>query len=128
VYWASPPAPDRAFAVFHGLYWLCANLAQARPLALVVDDLDWADAASLRFLSYLAPRVGELPFAVVVAARPVNDDERAPLVEAITAGDSVVAVHPPPLSVAAVGVLVEELSGEPPADGFTEGLSCCDRR
>ena len=27
----------------HGLYWLCANLAAERPLALIVDDAHWAD-------------------------------------------------------------------------------------
>ena len=27
--------PDAAFAVLHGLYWLCANLAARRPLVLV---------------------------------------------------------------------------------------------
>jgi len=42
--------PDAAFAVLHGLYWLCANLAARRPLVLAVDDAHWADASSLRFL------------------------------------------------------------------------------
>jgi hypothetical protein len=30
-------APDPSFAALHGLYWLCANLAAERPLAVVVD-------------------------------------------------------------------------------------------
>ena len=54
-----PPASgvDSSFAVMHGLYWLCANLAAAGPLCLVVDDAHWADAASLRYLAFLlAPR------------------------------------------------------------------------
>jgi hypothetical protein len=29
---------DPSFAILHGLYWLCANLAAAGPLFLVVDD------------------------------------------------------------------------------------------
>ena len=36
---------DPSFAILHGLYWLCANLAAATPLCLVVDDAHWADAA-----------------------------------------------------------------------------------
>ena len=36
--------PDASFAVLHGLYWLCANLAAAGPLCLIVDDAHWADA------------------------------------------------------------------------------------
>ena len=36
---------DPSFAILHGLYWLCANLAAAGPLCFVVDDAHWADAA-----------------------------------------------------------------------------------
>src|SRR5262245_51199775 len=35
---ADQVAPDPSFAVLHGLYWLCANLAAERPLGLVIDD------------------------------------------------------------------------------------------
>ena len=47
------PRDDRLFARFHGLHWLCARLAEERPLALLVDDAHWADEHSLRFLAYL---------------------------------------------------------------------------
>ena len=54
-----PPASgvDPSFAILHGLYWLCANLAAARPLCVVVDDAHWADAAipALPGLSAHAP-------------------------------------------------------------------------
>src|SRR5690348_14102525 len=40
---------DRTFATVHGLYWLAANMAQHQPLALVVDDVHWADVASLGY-------------------------------------------------------------------------------
>ena len=52
-----PFGPEGAFAVLHGLYRLTANLARRRPLALLVDDAHWADAASLRFLAYLGNRL-----------------------------------------------------------------------
>ena len=52
---------DSSFAVLHGLYWLCANLAAERPLCLVVDDAHWADTPSLRYLAFLLPRLEELP-------------------------------------------------------------------
>ena len=55
------PAADSSFAVLHGLYWLCANLAAERPLCLVVDDAHWADTPSLRYLAFLLPRLEELP-------------------------------------------------------------------
>ena len=61
---------DPSFAILHGLYWLCANLARRSALLLCVDDLHWADHASLRFLHYLGRRLQELPIALVAAARP----------------------------------------------------------
>src|SRR5437762_13013315 len=68
----SPPSPgvDPSFAILHGLYWLCANLAAAGPLCLVVDDAHWADAPSLRYLAFLLTRLEELDAALVVATRP----------------------------------------------------------
>ena len=39
---------DPSFAILHGLYWLCANLAQRCPVLLCIDDVHWADQASLR--------------------------------------------------------------------------------
>jgi DNA-binding CsgD family transcriptional regulator len=60
---------EDGFAVIHGLFWLTSNLAERGPLILVVDDAHWADAPSLRFLLYLAERVGELAAAVFVSMR-----------------------------------------------------------
>src|SRR5688572_7374069 len=42
-----PQSPgDAVSSSLYGLYWLTANLAERRPLALLVDDVQWADAAS----------------------------------------------------------------------------------
>ena len=61
---------DTSFGTLHGLYWLCANLANRRPLVLLVDDVQWADEASLRFLGVLARRLDALRVLVVLAQRP----------------------------------------------------------
>ncbi|MET0789203.1 MAG: BTAD domain-containing putative transcriptional regulator, partial [Cellulomonas sp.] len=42
-----------SFAVLHGLYWLTVNLASTGPLVICVDDIQWCDSASLRYLAYL---------------------------------------------------------------------------
>lgn len=52
---------DPASAAMHGLYWLTANFAEARPLMVMVDDAHWVDAMSLRFLLYLIRRLEDLP-------------------------------------------------------------------
>jgi DNA-binding CsgD family transcriptional regulator len=60
---------DPAFGVLHGLYWLCANLAETSPLLLVADDVHWADEPSLRFLRFLAHRLEALPVVLIVTRR-----------------------------------------------------------
>ena len=76
---------DPSFAILHGLYWLCANLARRRPLLLCIDDVHWADQASLRFLHYLGRRLEELPIAVVAAARPAPPSDGPPRLAALAA-------------------------------------------
>ncbi|MCO5315793.1 MAG: AAA family ATPase [Solirubrobacterales bacterium] len=53
----------------HGLYWLISNLSEERTFALFVDDIQWADEQSARWLAHLSARVGDLPVALIVAAR-----------------------------------------------------------
>ena len=66
------PAAD--FAVLHGVYRLAAALAGTSGLLVAVDDVQWADAASLRWLAYLALRVQRLPIALVLAVGERCDD------------------------------------------------------
>jgi DNA-binding CsgD family transcriptional regulator len=54
----------------HGLYWVTANLAAMGPLVLAVDDAQWADVASLRYLEYLAARIESLACLLMLAWRP----------------------------------------------------------
>ena len=49
-------AGDAMHAAAHGLEWLAVNLAERAPAVLVVDDVHWADAPSLRWLAQLAVR------------------------------------------------------------------------
>ncbi|MFT4263037.1 MAG: ATP-binding protein, partial [Nocardioides sp.] len=60
------------------LAWLVEDLAAERPLLLVVDDAQWADEDSLRFLSSLARSIAGQPVLVLVAARPVAPSHRGP--------------------------------------------------
>lgn len=49
--------------------WIRA-LALSGGLLLVVDNLQWADAASIRMLEYLASELSHLPILLVAGARP----------------------------------------------------------
>jgi len=66
---APGPVEAAPLGLLHGLYWLVANLADESPVLLVVDDAQWADEPSLRFLGYLVRRLEALPVAVLLAAR-----------------------------------------------------------
>lgn len=94
------------FAATHGLYWLCANAAEKRALAIVVDDVQWADDASLRWLGYLSRRVPELPVLLAVALR-IGDPggERVELARMV-GGGGVQRFALGPLSQAAIGAIV----------------------
>jgi DNA-binding CsgD family transcriptional regulator/tetratricopeptide (TPR) repeat protein len=104
------PAGD--FAVLHGLYWLAANICQDRPLVLVIDDLQWCDTPSLRFLTYLLPRLEELPLLVVTALRSGEEPTDERLLAQLTADPAVVVLEPAPLTpTGAAGMLEEALPG-----------------
>jgi len=73
-----PHPTPASFGVLHGLYWLCANLAERQPLLITVDDAHWADEPSLRFLSHLLARIESLRAAVIIAIRPVDPSAGEP--------------------------------------------------
>ena len=104
---------DRRAPVIHGMYWLAANLAAHAPLLLAVDDAQWADAASLRFLAYLARRLEGLPILVVATVRTGERVADADAFGELTLAPTTV-LNPHPLSDTAVRHLAHaSLGGEP---------------
>jgi DNA-binding CsgD family transcriptional regulator len=104
------PSADSSFAMLHGLYWLLANLADERPVALSVDDVHWADPESLRFLNYLSPRLDGLALVVLASTRSreaVTDLAR------LAAGPETTVLRPQPLSLDATATLCERRLGGP---------------
>ena len=109
------PSPDSArsagidpsFAILHGLYWLCVNLAADGPLCLAVDDAQWADGPSLRYLAFLLTRLEELNVAMVVATRPRDAGSDAELLSTLTTDRDAEVIRLRPLTTTAVGRLIE---------------------
>jgi DNA-binding CsgD family transcriptional regulator len=108
----SAAGPRRSLEHFHALYWLVANLAEEGPLALVADDVHWADAGSQRFLEFLVPRLEGLPVLVALATRPAEPGTDPRAMAALTTDPLAVVVRPPPLSESAVAELAERAFGE----------------
>ncbi len=113
---------EGAFAALHGVYWLLTELAEERPLVLMVDDAQWADLDSLRCLDYVANRIDEMPVSLIVARRPLLDeDPRGPL-----AGFASTAplLELGPLGPESVGKLAEGRLDMDPAPEF---VTACHR-
>ena len=105
---------DRAdpVAYVHGLFWLVLNLVERGPVAIVVDDVQWADEPSIRFLHHLARRVAELPVALVLAMRPEAGGQSSGAAM-LRATPEVTVLTPSHLTEGAVGELVSELLDRP---------------
>ena len=134
--WFEPPdtAPDHdpdteRSRLFDAVHTLVRRAAAERPIALLIDDIQWADPSSLDLLAYLALSLGEHRCLFVVTDRgePVDAVRRfrAPLRRA----DRVVDVRLGPLTPDQVTALVaHELAGEPPQpllellDGRAKGV------
>lgn len=109
---------DATFAALHGLYWLAVNVATDRPLLLAIDDLQWCDRPSLRYVAYLVRRLEGLPVIVAATLRSTDPGTDPALLAEIAGDPATVSIRPGPLSVAAVGDLVAERLGEEPAESF----------
>jgi DNA-binding SARP family transcriptional activator len=76
---ALPPDEERR-RVFEA-FAQCLLALEGRPLVLFVDDLHWADHATLEWLAYLVHRLRHQPLLLVAAYRP--EDAPAPLVHQV---------------------------------------------
>jgi predicted ATPase len=113
---ASPaePEPDDPFAVLHGLSSLCAALAETTPVLLLLDDAQWADDASLRFVAFLRERLDGLRALIALGLRSPGHGERADLAAQLAGDPRTIRIEPAPLSVAAARELLGRHVDDPP--------------
>ena len=111
---------EAPFAVMHGLYWLAVNACAAGPLLVAVDDLHWADQASLRFVLYLADRLAGLPVALALSWRAAGTGDGASRLARLEqiAADGVVSLTP--LRQSGVRTLLIQEFETAPAERFAE--------
>lgn len=74
----APPVPGDRFAVAAGLLSLVSRAAEADPLLLVVDDLQWVDPASAEALLFTARRLAPVRVALLAALRSGDPGDPAP--------------------------------------------------
>jgi len=117
-----PPDQERHY-LFRCLGDILARTARARPLLVVLDDLQWADDATLRFVEHVAPLLASLPCLLVATyrdtdvgrplARTFSDLHRRRLAGRITLGA---------LTTAEAGELVAGLAGQDPPPALVDAL------
>ena len=61
---------EAGFEALNSLYWLVVNIADRAPVLVLVDDCQWADQESLRFLAHLAQRIEGLAVTMLLTGRP----------------------------------------------------------
>ena len=113
---ASDPEADRA-RMFDALAEWLDEVATRRPVVLALDDLHWADRATLALVRRLATRPQRVPLLLLGCARDVELLPGHPLTEALAAirrDRPVLRVALHGLDDAAVAAVVEELTGARP--------------
>ena len=126
---ARPPVVDLGAARFQlnqAAAGLLRRLADARPLLVVIDDLNWADVPSLSLLAFLATELKDARLVVlgtyrdveVVAGRPLADTlgalAREPVVERISLGG---------LDRDGVAALIGRTIGATPAEALVDAVA-----
>jgi DNA-binding CsgD family transcriptional regulator len=96
--------------------------AGATPLLIAVDDVQWADASSLRFLAGLSRRLAETRTLLLVGIRDGDESADPTVLDAIA--DQAPALRPAPLSREACAALAAERFGEPAHPAFAD--ACFD--
>ena len=113
-----PPEQERRL-LFQAVHAFLDRLARTRPLVLLVEDVHWADDASLQLLRHLAERTAEVPALVIATSRdePAEREERLEhLLEELLRRRLAHRVRLAPLSPPSVAAMLAALAlQDPPA-------------
>lgn len=112
----APASPD-VHATIHGLSWLLANIAAERPVLVAVDDAQWADEPSLRWLAYAARRV-DAEAIVIAAAASTGDPPPSAELEALLDDEQVIRLALRPFSPEGVTALLRAAFERAPDPAF----------
>ncbi|MEZ5228223.1 MAG: AAA family ATPase [Acidimicrobiales bacterium] len=100
--------------LLHALHTLIHRMATHGPVAVAIDDAQWADNATVEFLSLLAESVHDVPVAVLLGVRHDDHDanEQATRFFTRVRRDGAAQVTLEPLDAAGVSDVVASVLGE----------------
>jgi DNA-binding CsgD family transcriptional regulator len=120
---ALAPTESR-FRIYDSLARLVAGAVHGEPALVVLDDLQWADAASLELLAYVARTLEDEPLLLVGTARDVALDH--PLAHAVADAERMLTVHRLRLTALggdSIALLIEDLVGHRPSSQVVEAIA-----
>lgn len=118
------PAAERE-RLWEGLARCAAGLAAVAPLLWILEDVHWADAATLAVLAYIAPRLSGLRLLVVLTCRGAEARERGVVWEALETLDRALPLRRIALAALAPAesaALVQRALGLDPGDAQSQAL------
>jgi DNA-binding CsgD family transcriptional regulator len=110
---AAPDAANRDFLVTEEMLELVDQWCAQRPLALMLDDLQWSDSSSLLVLYRLIQQLGQLPLLVVASTRPLPQREELVGLRHALDARGATTVRLGPLDDGSVAQLVQNILGAP---------------
>ncbi|WP_395293786.1 AAA family ATPase [Kitasatospora hibisci] len=108
-----------AFDVLEGLCASVLRLAERQVVALVVDDVQWADEQSASWLAFLARRLGEVPVLLAVGSRGLAPTTGYDLAGELMLHPACRVIQPAALTVVGVSQLLNDVLGDRPDDPFS---------
>ena len=79
------PVELARFAMIEAVVALLGDAARTRPVVLAIDDLQWADVASLELLAAAMGRIPEVPLVVALTVRELELGRNDAVVDALAA-------------------------------------------
>ena len=118
--------PDQAQRhLFNSFCDFIARLAREKPILLILEDLHWADAATLSLLVHLANRLSDLPMALIATYRDADADigpALAKALENLIRRRSATRVSLKGLTLEQVGQMLKGLSNKEPPPGIVNEI------
>jgi DNA-binding SARP family transcriptional activator len=112
--------PDAArFALYEAVTTFLARVAAERGLIVVLDDLHWADPASLQLAAVAAPRAADHRLVLAASFRDAPTDRSPELDAALAAAvrhPATATLELRPLTRDEVGAMIAEVGGAEPSD------------
>jgi tetratricopeptide (TPR) repeat protein len=115
--------PVLQFRVVELFVELAQKLAAAAPVALLVEDLHWADSSTVLAIRALTKRLSHQPLLVLVSLRPTPRTEELDALVRRSVEEGAVLILLKPLGDEGVAHLAAELLGAPPGPQLRELLT-----